>query len=218
VDDLPAVWKATNYVLTQAQREEMTLEQFRAGVLPAIHKVLRPLRAAHSPAPTRGLVSRLVSRSTGFRGAAALCARISRLLPRARTAHLLLSTIHEKHFAVQAAATGFGTYLDRTYLGVHDKRKLIHGILEENNLRPEETVFIGDMQHDIETARHGKIQSWCRIDRLQWIATTSRQRTGFDRGTSGRTARNSRNQSIALETRGERFEPHACGHSGRFDL
>ena len=30
VDDLPAVWKATNYVLAQAQREEMTLEQFRA--------------------------------------------------------------------------------------------------------------------------------------------------------------------------------------------
>src|SRR5689334_11362673 len=30
VDDLPAVWQATNYVLSQAEREEMTLEQFRA--------------------------------------------------------------------------------------------------------------------------------------------------------------------------------------------
>ncbi len=30
VDDLPAVWKATNYVLRQADRAEMTLEQFRA--------------------------------------------------------------------------------------------------------------------------------------------------------------------------------------------
>ena len=30
VDDLPAVWQATNYVLAQAQRPEMTLEQFRA--------------------------------------------------------------------------------------------------------------------------------------------------------------------------------------------
>ena len=30
VDDLPAVWEATNYVLTQAQRPEMSLEQFRA--------------------------------------------------------------------------------------------------------------------------------------------------------------------------------------------
>ena len=30
VDDLPAVWKATNYALVQAQRTETSLEQFRA--------------------------------------------------------------------------------------------------------------------------------------------------------------------------------------------
>src|SRR5438874_1966440 len=30
VDDLPAVWKATNYVLAQSERAEMTLEEFRA--------------------------------------------------------------------------------------------------------------------------------------------------------------------------------------------
>ena len=36
---------------------------------------------------------------------------------------------------------------------------MIHRILEENNLPPAETIFIGDMQHDIETARHGGIGS-----------------------------------------------------------
>jgi phosphoglycolate phosphatase len=71
----------------------------------------------------------------------------------------LLSTVHEDHFKIQSAATGLGEYLDRCYLGVHDKRKLIHKILEENHLRPDETMFIGDMQHDIETARHGGIHS-----------------------------------------------------------
>ena len=30
VDDLPAVWEATNYVLKRARRPEMTLDQFRA--------------------------------------------------------------------------------------------------------------------------------------------------------------------------------------------
>jgi len=30
VNDLPAVWEATNYVLVQGEREEMSLEQFRA--------------------------------------------------------------------------------------------------------------------------------------------------------------------------------------------
>ena len=40
-----------------------------------------------------------------------------------------------------------------------DKRQKIHEILDANGLAPEETLFIGDMQHDIETARHGGIHS-----------------------------------------------------------
>jgi len=44
-------------------------------------------------------------------------------------------------------------------VNVWDKRQKIHEILEENHLAPEETLFIGDMQHDIETARHGGIHS-----------------------------------------------------------
>jgi len=71
----------------------------------------------------------------------------------------LLSTVHADHFAVQAGVTDFGKYLDKPYVGVWDKRKKIHEILEENHLKPDETLFIGDMQHDIETARHGGIHS-----------------------------------------------------------
>ena len=29
----------------------------------------------------------------------------------------------------------------------------------ENNLKPDETLFIGDMEHDIETAKHGGVHS-----------------------------------------------------------
>jgi ADP-ribose pyrophosphatase YjhB (NUDIX family) len=71
----------------------------------------------------------------------------------------LLSTVHHEHFAVQEAVTGFGKFLDRPYIDVWDKRKKIHEILADNGLRPEETLFIGDMQHDIETARHGGVHS-----------------------------------------------------------
>src|SRR5215475_9520125 len=71
----------------------------------------------------------------------------------------LLSTVHADHFAVQAGVTDFGKYLDKPYVGVWDKRKKIHDILQENDLKPDETLFVGDMQHDIETARHGGIHS-----------------------------------------------------------
>ena len=78
---------------------------------------------------------------------------------RAKLRTFLLSTVHREHFAVQSAATGFGPFLDKPYVNVWDKREKIHEILEENRLAPDETLFIGDMQHDIETARHGGIHS-----------------------------------------------------------
>src|SRR5438309_1179208 len=58
-----------------------------------------------------------------------------------------------------STATGFGKYIERQYVSVIDKRKVIHRILAENKLLPEETLFVGDMQHDIETARHGGVAS-----------------------------------------------------------
>jgi ADP-ribose pyrophosphatase YjhB (NUDIX family) len=71
----------------------------------------------------------------------------------------LLSTVHRDHFAVQSMVTGFDKYLDRPYINVWDKRTKIHEILAENGLNADETLFIGDMQHDIETARHGGVRS-----------------------------------------------------------
>ena len=69
----------------------------------------------------------------------------------------LLSTIHSDHYRVQSTAVGF--QFEREYIRVMDKRKMIINILEENCLDPAETVFIGDMQHDVETARTGGIHS-----------------------------------------------------------
>src|ERR1035441_6175148 len=71
----------------------------------------------------------------------------------------LLSTVHADYFAAQCRVTGFDAFLDRPYTDVWDKRKKIHEILAENNLKPDETLFIGDMEHDIETAKHGGVHS-----------------------------------------------------------
>ncbi len=71
----------------------------------------------------------------------------------------LLSTIHADHFKAQCRVIGFDAFLEKSYTDVWDKRKKIHDILAENNLKPDETLFIGDMEHDIETAKHGGIHS-----------------------------------------------------------
>jgi ADP-ribose pyrophosphatase YjhB (NUDIX family)/phosphoglycolate phosphatase-like HAD superfamily hydrolase len=159
VDDLPAVWKATNYVLAQADREEMTLDKFRAEFcLP--FTIFYDRHVPDIPLPQLEAwfhgqfrqVQDLVCELPHARDFLEFC--------RARKLKtLLLSTVHPDHFAVQARVTGFDKYLDKTYVGVWDKRKKILDVLAENQLSPDETVFIGDMQHDVETARHGGIHS-----------------------------------------------------------
>jgi len=159
VDDLPAVWQATNYVLAQAERPEMSLEQFRAEFcLPFTIFYER-----HTPhVPLAQLENWFHSRFRQVQDSVCALPHAREFLEFCRAAGLrtfLLSTVHRDHFAVQAASTGFGPFLDKPYLNVWDKREKIHEILEENGLAPEETLFVGDMQHDIETARHGGIHS-----------------------------------------------------------
>jgi phosphoglycolate phosphatase-like HAD superfamily hydrolase/ADP-ribose pyrophosphatase YjhB (NUDIX family) len=159
VDDLPAVWKATNYVLTQAERAEMTLEQFRAEFcLP--FTIFYERHVPHVALPQ--LETWFHSRFRQVQDSVGELPHAREFLEFCRARKLrtfLLSTVNSEHFAVQAGITGFDKFLDKPYLDVWDKREKIHEILRENDLRPAETLFIGDMQHDIETARHGGIHS-----------------------------------------------------------
>ena len=159
VDDLPAVWQATNYVLAQAERAEMTLAQFRAEFcLP--FTIFYDRHTPHIPLPQ--LEIWFHSRFKQVQGSVRELPHAREFLEFCRARKLrtfLLSTVHRDHFAAQEISIGFGKFLDRPYLEVWDKRKKIHDILAENNLQPDETLFIGDMQHDIETARHGGIYS-----------------------------------------------------------
>jgi ADP-ribose pyrophosphatase YjhB (NUDIX family) len=54
---------------------------------------------------------------------------------------------------------GLRGLFEATYSGVLDKREMIHRILEIHGLDPAETAMVGDMTHDVETARHGGISS-----------------------------------------------------------
>lgn len=159
VDDLPAVWRATNYVLTQAQRMEMSLDQFRAEFcLPFTSFYDRHI--PHIPLPQ--LEAWFHSRFRQVQDSVCELPHAREFLEFCRRHKLrtfLLSTVHRDHFALQVSVTGFGEFLEKAYVGIWDKRKKIHEILEENRLQPQATLFVGDMQHDIETAKHGGIHS-----------------------------------------------------------
>ena len=71
----------------------------------------------------------------------------------------LLSTVHARDFESQARRLGVEHFLHHVYASVADKRHAIHELLHHHHLRPEETLFVGDMEHDIVTARHGGVRS-----------------------------------------------------------
>ena len=71
----------------------------------------------------------------------------------------LLSTVHHEHFEAQGGRLGWKKFFRQAYVQALDKRKVILHLLAEHDLDPSETIFIGDMVHDIETARHAGVVS-----------------------------------------------------------
>jgi len=71
----------------------------------------------------------------------------------------LLSSIHNEHWEAQGGRLGVQHYFKKAYVGALDKRQVILHLLAEHDLNADETVFIGDMTHDIETARHAGVMS-----------------------------------------------------------
>ncbi len=159
VDDLPAVLHATNHVLRQAGRPEMDLARFRAEFcLPFTHFYER--HVPHIPLPRLEAWFHGCFRQAQDSVAPLPHAREFLEFCRARRLRaFVLSTVRRDHFQRQAARAGFTRFFDRLYLGVRDKRLKIGAILKQNRLAPHETLFIGDMQHDIDAAKAGGVRS-----------------------------------------------------------
>ncbi len=159
VDDLPAVLEATNHVLRMAGVPEITRERFRAEfTLPFTGFYDR-----YTPhVPLAQLEQWFHARFSEVQDSVEELPHARRFLEFCRAMGLktlLLSAIHPDLFTAQIRANRFDEYLEHRYLGVWDKRKKIHEILEAHVLAPGETVFIGDMEHDVETAKTGGVHS-----------------------------------------------------------
>jgi phosphoglycolate phosphatase len=159
VDDLPAVWRATNFVFSQAGIAEITLEQFRA-------EFCLPFARFYE----RYLPHVAMAQLEDWFHACLKQVQYSVVeLPHARAflefckaqgvRTFLLSSVHADHYAIQSQRTGLGGFIDQPYVQVWDKRTKINEIVEEHKLAPDETLFIGDMQHDVETAKHCGLHS-----------------------------------------------------------
>lgn len=159
VDDLGPVIEATNAVLAHyalppldregfRRRFRLPYREFYAEMLP--HVPLEELEARFRTAFDGALTP--VTVLPHAREKLAWCAALG-----IRT--FVLTSMDGPAFERQLDAFGLRARFEATYAGVLDKRDLIHQILTTHGLDPAETAFVGDMTHDVETARHGGIAS-----------------------------------------------------------
>ena len=159
VDDLPAVFAATNQVFQECGVPPLTMDWFRAEFcLPFKNFYDRFLPQIPLPDLERAFHAHFTQaeqRSGNCRTPANSC--------NSAAAHgsalFVLSTIRPDYYAAQTALNGFDKFIERAYVAVLDKRAKIAEVLAANRLAPAQTIFVGDMQHDMETARHGGVFS-----------------------------------------------------------
>ncbi len=159
VDDLPAVLAATNFVFEKCGAPPLTMDRFRA-------EFCLPFRDFYTRFLPQVPMAEL---ERDFHGHFSRAPQAAEEVPHAREflvfcrehgiRSFVLSTIRPDHYAAQAGVTGFDQFMERTYLDVRDKRTKIAEVLADNRLAAAETIFVGDMQHDVETARHGGVFS-----------------------------------------------------------
>jgi phosphoglycolate phosphatase len=159
VDDLPAVLGATNRALRDLGFPELTRDEFRARFRLPFEEFYRELRSA---IPLAELETRFHAHFEALQSTVTALPHAREFLEFCQQQGLrtlVLSTLPERYYATQSALHGFGAYLDHPFPGVRDKRLRIVEILHSLGLQPKETLFIGDMQHDVEAARHGGVWS-----------------------------------------------------------
>lgn len=159
VDDLGPVIEATNTVLGKYDVPPLDRENFRrhfrlpyrefySEILP--HIPLDELEAHFRPAFDAALSP--VTILPHAREKLEWCAAAG-----IRT--FVLTAMDTTAFERQLDEFGLRNLFEATYSGVIDKRDVICRILQDHALNPAETAFIGDMTHDVETARHGGVSS-----------------------------------------------------------
>lgn len=159
VDDLGPVIEATNVVIGKYGLPPFDRESFRRNFRLPYQEFYAEL-LPHVP---------LDELEAHFRPAFASTEAKVFVLPHAREkldwcmAHgvrcFVCTSMDAVAFAEQMEEFGLAGHFEATYAGVLDKRDVIHRILQTHSLKPEETAFVGDMTHDVETAKHGGVAS-----------------------------------------------------------
>jgi phosphoglycolate phosphatase len=159
VDDLTPVLKTTNHVLESCGLTALSREEFRAQFCLPIRKFYET-RVPHV-AQDR-LEQIFLAEYPKHHAEITLLPHTLEFLRFCQQRHMgvyIASTVDAHTYETQMARFGIGSYITRPYIGIVDKTSTIHHILDENSLDRDETMFVGDMEHDVEAGQAGGIHT-----------------------------------------------------------
>ena len=159
VNDLPPVFDTTNHVFATFGLPALTLDEFR-------HEFCLPIRKFYEwripNVPQAKLEEVFLTRYHNVQNEISLLPHTLDFLKFCRSEGFgvfIASTVDPHTYGTQAARFGLTGYITKPYIGIEDKTQKIHHILDENQLLPEATLFVGDMEHDIEAGKHGGVRT-----------------------------------------------------------
>jgi phosphoglycolate phosphatase len=159
VDDLPPTLHATNAVLNKHQVPSLSRAEFRKRFrlpYPEFYEEMLP------GVPIATLEDTFRSSFNESPEGVTVLPHAREMLAWCRDEKIrcfVLSSMDVGLFTEQAHDFGLHDHFEAIYAGVIDKRERIGEILSTHGLAVAETAFVGDMVHDIETAKHGGITS-----------------------------------------------------------
>lgn len=86
---------------------------------------------------------------------------VLRELKRQKIGVSLLSTVRQDILETQCQRVGLNGFVDFIHGSVFDKTKALRDHLKQLDLQPDETLFIGDMAHDVNAANADGVMSGC---------------------------------------------------------
>jgi phosphoglycolate phosphatase len=159
VDDLGPVLKTTNHVFQVFGLPAMTMQQFREDFCLPIRKFYQ---RRLPKIPQAKLEEVFLAKYPDFHEEIQLLPHTMEFLRFCADGKMgvyIASTVDPVTYESQTARFGISRYITKPYIGLEDKTEKIHHILDDNHLERDQTLFVGDMEHDIEAGRAGGIRT-----------------------------------------------------------
>jgi len=159
VDDLTQVMEATNHVLGGFGKPALTRDEFREQFCLPVHAFYDRVL----PGADWTKIERLYwEKKRPIRHTIFWLPHAVEFLEFCRAQKFptfLLSTISVESFELHTRRMPILEYLTHPYVGVPDKVKKLPEILRERRLDAAETLFVGDMAHDVEAGRAAGVRT-----------------------------------------------------------